>query len=142
MGNFVAILLLVLAAALGPAPHQTWQEQVEMQIEAIHLEIAADYAYASDLLIGELEPGDSDGFELELEGYADYIIVGVCDVDCDDLDLVVYDPEEDEAAADVETDDAPVIHVRGEGTYWVEVLMPGCSAGTCLWAAQVFVKRD
>ncbi len=122
-------------------PMQNWVDQVVDQIAAIHDEIAADYEYASDeMMVLEIQADDSAGFELNIDGAADYIIVGVCDTDCGDLDLVIYDPEEDEAAADVELDDYPVLRVQGEGTFWVEAIMTDCRADTCLAAVQVFVR--
>lgn len=137
----VALPLAVLLALAGPAlAPQDWEEQVILQIEAIHAEIAADYSYASDLVIGEIEAEGSDGFALEISGDADYIIVGVCDTDCGDLDLAIYDPEEDQAAADLEYDDYPVLRVQGEGEFWVEVIMTDCAAQTCAYAVQVFVR--
>ncbi len=136
----IAILSVIALLALpANALLQSWEEQVEIQIAAIHAEIAADYDYASDLVIGELEHDDVDGFTLRLRGDAEYIIVGVCDNDCADLDLAIYDPYEDEVAADTEYDDYPVLYVSGEGDYEVEVYMADCAAATCLWGAQVFV---
>ena len=138
----LALPVFLLSLVLVPAtPVQSWEDQVETQMAEIHAEIAADYDYASDLLIGELEPGDSYEFELDLNGDAEYIVVGVCDYDCFDLDLAIYDPYQDEAAADFEDDDFPVLEVIGEGSFDVEVLMPGCDAATCLWAVQVFVRE-
>ena len=143
MPSVILAIAALIPLALGPtapAP-QTWEDQVEIQMAEIHAEIAADYDYASDMLIGELEEDDYYEFDLELDGAADYIIVGVCDNDCYDLDLAIYDPEEDEVAADFEDDAFPVISVQGEGEFWVEVSMPGCDASTCVWAVQVFVRE-
>lgn len=135
-------LALVAALALaGIALAQDFEEQVAGQIAAIHDEIAPDFEYASDMVIGEVEAGGTDGFPMTVNGNAEYIIVAVCDADCGDVDLVVYDAEEDEAAADIEYDDYPVIEFQGEGEYWVEVVMTECAAETCLYAIQVFERQ-
>ena len=131
--------LLMLPTAVAPA--QDWEEQVADQIETIRQALGADYEYAADLLIGEIEPGDSDGFQMDVSGNSEYMIVGVCDIDCGDLDLVIYDPDEDQVAMDVESDDAPVLFFQGEGEYWVEVVMANCEADTCLYAVQVFERQ-
>ena len=137
--TLVAVLCALVALPATLSPTQDWEEQVAAQIEAIHQEIAPDFEYASDMVIGEIYAGDSDGFGMTVQGDAQYIIVAVCDADCGDLDLVIYDPEEEEAAADVELDDYPVLSVQGEGEYWVEILMTDCQAETCLYAVQAFV---
>lgn len=138
--SFVSLVLVAALPWLGiVAPAQSWEDQVADQIAAIHAEIASDFEYASDMVIGELEPGDADGFSMNVSGNAEYIIIAVCDTDCGDLDMAVYDADEDEAAADIEMDDYPMIAFQGEGEYFVEVLMTDCQAATCLWAAQVFV---
>lgn len=138
------VISLTLAAGLvvaGLAVAQDFEEQVAGQIAAIHDDIASDFEYASDMVIGEIEAGGSDGFPMTVNSDAEYIIVAVCDADCGDVDLVVYDAEEDQAAADVEYDDYPVIEFQGEGEYWVEVVMTDCAAETCLYAIQVFERQ-
>lgn len=140
--SFLSLLLLfALPWSGGAVAPQSWEDQVADQIAAIHAEIASDFEYASDMVIGELEPGYSDGFSMDVSGDAEYIVIAVCDVDCGDLDLAVYDAYEDEAAADIEYDDYPMIAFQGEGEYFVEVMMADCEADTCLWAAQVFVRQ-
>jgi len=134
----VTALALVITAS-GIALAQSFEDQVADQIAAIHYEIAADFDYASDMVIGEIEAGDSDGFPMSVTGDEQYIIVAVCDADCGDVDLVLYDAEDDEAAADIEYDDYPVLDFQGEGDYWVEVVMSDCATATCLYAVQVFV---
>jgi len=138
--KLAGVMALALVAGLsGLALAQSFEDQVAGQIAAIHDEIAADFDYASDMVIGEVEAGGSDGFPMTVNGNAQYIIVAVCDADCGDVDLVLYDAEEDEAAADIEYDDYPVLDFQGEGEYWVEVVMTDCATETCLYAVQVFV---
>jgi hypothetical protein len=63
----------------------------------------------------------------------------VCDNDCDDVDLLVYDDADDEVVSDFEPDDYPVVtfSAGATGSWSVEVRMPGCSADTCIFGFQV-----
>lgn len=69
-------------------------------------------------------------------------IVGVCDVDCSDIDIVVRDPQGNEAGSDRETDDVPIVGVRPalSGTYSVTIIMAGCSAAPCRFGVGVYGK--
>ena len=51
----------------------------------------------------------------ELEPNTSYLIVGVCDGDCDDLDLQLDDPAGDTLDTDIEDDDAPVLEFTTDG---------------------------
>lgn len=131
-------MLCVVAVAIA----QDWEEQVADQIAAIHDEIASDFDYASDMVIGETAAGESTMFSMDVSDGAQYIIVAVCDYECGDVDLAVYDAEEDQAAADLEYDDYPMVAFQGAGEYYVEVIMTDCAADTCAWAAQVFILEE
>ena len=138
-----ALALSTLTALPGAGVVQTsWEEEVMAQIEAIHDQVAADFDYAADLVVGEVEGDASDAFGLEVTGNATYVVVAVCDSDCGDIDLVIYDEVGAEVASDVEEDDHPVVRPRGEGDYSVEVQMVDCAAATCAYAVQVFRRLD
>src|SRR4051812_10241197 len=61
--------------------------------------------------IGSLSDGDTSLHTLRLEGGHSYALIGVCDNDCSDLDMRLYDDDGDQVAADVENDDTPVVTV-------------------------------
>ena len=136
------VLPLAVMLLVGFAYGQDWEEQVSDQIAAIHDEIAPDFEYASDMVIGETPAGETSTFSMTVHDGAEYIIVAVCDADCGDVDLVIYDPDSEQVAGDIEMDDYPVVEFQGEGDYEVGVVMTDCSADTCLWAAQVFVLNE
>jgi hypothetical protein len=64
----------------------------------------------------------------------------VCDTDCSDLDLVLYDRDSEPVAEDILPDDVPIIEVtvaRG-GTYLLDVSMITCEAEPCYWGVQPY----
>lgn len=137
-----SVLLLVSAVTAAGASQTRWEEQVEDQLDAVLARIGSDFDAVSEILIGELEPGDTDGFEVDLVRGVEYLIVGVCDADCSDIDLAVYDEDDDLVDADTESDDAPVIQFEAYAntTVWVEVSMAGCYADTCAHGVQAYAR--
>ena len=89
---------------------------------------------------GELGPGGVAGEEIDLQAGTTYGIVGVCDVDCSDLDLRLLDPDAASVSEDDAGDDGPVLLVTAEtsGVFTIEVSMVRCAAASCGWAAQVY----
>jgi S1-C subfamily serine protease len=69
-------------------------------------------------------------------------IAGVCDVDCSDLDIGVYDGSGKEIVIDTEDDDRPVVRFRvvSPGTFKVRVLVSKCSTTRCAFGLLSFVE--
>lgn len=78
--------------------------------------------------------------EIELEAGTTYGIVGVCDVDCSDLDLRLLAPDGMIVSEDNAGDDGPALLVTPEtsGAFIIEVSMMQCAAASCGWAVQVY----
>ncbi|MGH7481643.1 MAG: hypothetical protein ACRELV_05765, partial [Longimicrobiales bacterium] len=73
---------------------------------------------------------------------ATIVLIGVCDIDCTDLDLGVYDLDGQEIDSDVEVDDRPVVEfeVTEPGEFEVIAYMATCSREPCGFAVQAFMK--
>jgi hypothetical protein len=68
-----------------------------------------------------------DSYTLTGQFYANETIFGVCDVDCSDLDINLYDSTGSLVSSDTLTDDTPVVVAPYNGVYSVEVIMTSCS---------------
>ena len=80
----------------------------------------------------------------ELEPNTNYLIVGVCDGDCDDLDLQIDDPSGTTLDTDVEDDDAPVLEFKTDADsfyYKLLVDMVTCETDACFYGVGIF-KTD
>ena len=79
----------------------------------------------------------------ELEPNTNYLIVGVCDGDCGDLDLQIDDPSGTTLDTDVEDDDAPVLEFKtGDSVYYkLLVDMVTCGTDACFYGVGIF-KTD
>lgn len=90
-----------------------------------------------------LRAGTQATSELALEAQRRYVIEGVCDGDCDDVDIVVRDAGGDVVASDRASDDEPVVELVPEasGTYTVALVLASCSTSTCEAGLNVFVRH-
>lgn len=96
--------------------------------------------------IVSLTDNDRNGvyYLTELEPNTGYLIVGVCDGDCDDLDLQIDDPSGDTLDTDIEDDDAPVLEFTTDADsfyYKLLVDMVSCDTENCFYGVGVF-KTD
>jgi hypothetical protein len=59
-----------------------------------------------------LREGDSDSFRLTLTKGTSYRMISKCDKDCSDIDLILYDENDNKISEDTAADDDPVVDVR------------------------------
>ncbi len=87
-----------------------------------------------------LNQGDSDDYTVTLQGGRSYKLIGVCDNDCSDLDITLYDSDGDVVDRDLLDDDKPVVSVSGKmgGRYRMNVSMAACSTGLCYYSVAVY----
>jgi hypothetical protein len=137
------IALAAITAALVSAPAQAQEEIVTTQLDsAVVLMAGQGFTPADDAVRGALDQGEDEEFELELEAGSQYFVVGVCDGDCEDLDLVLTDGDGEEVEADREMDDVPMLAIEGQsGTFVLSVQMATCTANPCYYGVRVFRNR-
>ncbi|HJR53042.1 MAG TPA: hypothetical protein VJ982_04935 [Gemmatimonadota bacterium] len=97
-------------------------------------------AYPSDMIVGFLRSGGEVQLDLELDPGVEYLIAGVCDQDCGDLDLALTDGDNAVLFTDELDDDAPVLQFMSQPdeVYTIWVTMYACSIEPCSFAYQVF----
>ena len=142
----VILSCLVAAALLAPAAataQNQWQQTVRNQVGQ-HGDFLSErgYTMSGDVYDGKLNADDIEDLTITLRPGTSYAFMGVCDEDCRDIDLRLYDPDGDEVAADVRTDDWPIVTVtpRFKGTYRVRVVMASCSRNPCYYGIGLFTK--
>jgi hypothetical protein len=116
------------------------EDQIRAQLAAV----AGQYNTwrASEPLIGGLDSSASTSFEIQVRTGAEYELVGVCDEDCSDLDLKVYDESGNLLAEDATPDDVPVIRFRlsSGSLIRIDVTMYKCAANSCAFGVQWFER--
>jgi hypothetical protein len=94
------------------AQSDRWAEQVRRQLIKIAPALGlSGYSLTHNPFIGSLGRGGQEDVTLTMRSGVTYAIVGVCDNDCQDLDLILYDDNGNRVASDVQRDDTPVVKV-------------------------------
>jgi hypothetical protein len=90
---------------------------------------------------GGLNNDREEKFSLSLSEGMNYQLIGVCDNDCEDMDLVVYDPSGGEVDSDRLTDALPILDFTAafSGEYRVAVDMVSCSLDPCAYEIATFI---
>jgi hypothetical protein len=118
-----------------------WEAQVARLLnEAASVATSRGMRRTHQPYIGSLRTGATASHGVQLSAGTSYSLVGVCDNDCSDLDLRLYDPNGREVASDLLTDDTPVVNVtpRRSGTYTVRAIMTACSSQPCRYGIGVY----
>lgn len=140
-----ALLLVFTQAAYSQSSYRTI---LEAQLDAVQDRMSTEgyrpdtKAAFTDMIVGVLAAGAEVGLEIELASAVEYMIMGVCDADCDDLDLVLTDPDGNEITSDALNDAYPVLLFTAPagGAYILWVTMYDCSVSPCSFGYKVFRK--
>ena len=144
MGRLV--LCLIVAVLLVPAratAQNQWQRTVRSQVgEHGNFLSNRGYTMSGDVYDGNLKNNYYEDLTIKLQPGTSYAFMGVCDQDCHDIDLRLFDPDGDEVASDVRTDDWPIVSVSASysGTYTLRVVMASCSKDPCFYGVGVYTK--
>lgn len=139
-----AIAALIALAPLTTQQDDRWQQQVRRQLDraADLLSNDHDYTLYREPTMGSLRANASESQTITLTGGRHYMIVGVCDNDCTDIDLRLYDEDGDMIGSDIEDDDTPIVQVSPESTgrYRVRATMAACSVAPCRYGVGIYVR--
>ena len=143
----IRYLIVLSAFLLLPAQvtaQEEWEQQVLEQIRTVGDALSADgFALDAETPRGALKSEASESFTLTLESGLEYLLVGACDLDCTDIDLIIFDEAGNDVDSDYEEDDAPVLTVTPSRTqsYRVHVYMASCTSEPCWYAVGVLARR-
>ncbi|CCQ70100.1 hypothetical protein CWATWH0402_2981 [Crocosphaera watsonii WH 0402] len=100
------------------------------------------YRPSHDPVVNSLRDDSYRNGSISLDSGESYAIIGVCDEDCHDLDLHLYDGNGHLVDSDTSSDDTPIVQVspRWSGSFRVKVSMPGCSDSPCYYGIGVFSR--
>lgn len=138
-----AALLLISALAATPAAQDQFVRQVRAQLDKVGQNLAKQgFELTTQIHTGELDDERNEEVSVRLRAGVRYAIVGVCDADCDDLDIVLYNASGREVAADTGDDDVPVVEIQPEqdGTFMARAVMASCNANPCHYGLGLFAS--
>lgn len=139
----VALILGTVLAGPVAAQQSRWDAQVGDQMNrAGQVFVEKGFSRVQDIRSGSLRDGESGVVTLTLLAGKTYALIGVCDNDCVDLDLHLYDASDNEVASDTQTHDAPIVHVtpRETGPYQLKVVMTACKTSPCYYGMAVYAR--
>lgn len=135
-----AALLLPSAAQ---AQNSRWEGQVRDQLNRAGSFLSdKGFAMTHEIKTGSLRDDANEYFSLELDAGRAYAVVGVCDEDCTDMDLQLFNPEGTQVDSDMQTDDVPIVDAQPAvaARYRVKVSMAACTTSPCFYGVAVFGK--
>ena len=144
LGVFFSVFLvasLVGAPASAQNP-DAWDAAIRERLRGLDSELSRrGYQSLGEYYTGALAHDDDESFALTLAPGTTYLLLGTCDLDCSDFDLIAHTKEGDEIAGDYSLDDSPRLYLRNDrATAWsidVTVWMSQCDAAPCLWGVGV-----
>lgn len=129
----------------NPSPGDDLDRALLGQLDETYQETLRSEGFAPAIhrALGRLGERGTEEHNLTLPGDHDVTVVGLCDADCPDLDLVLFDEAGNLIDADTETDAFPLVGFTTDSsvrTYVLRVGMTQCTRGPCYFAFGVFTR--
>ncbi|PPK88162.1 hypothetical protein CLV84_1127 [Neolewinella xylanilytica] len=139
-------LILGILLSLGTIPAasaQCQQQSIRSQLTSVS-ERMSEIGYPMIYLTycGSMGKSDSQFHDLELYGGVAYKIFAVCDGDCPDLDLKLYDEKGNLVDEDTLEDYTPIVEVSPTAPtrYRAKVIMYECETEPCYYAIRAVAE--
>lgn len=141
-----AVWVMVLMCLPEPARAQggRWERQVQQYIRETTRKLAGQgYEQTGENRSGALNTTESIWFTVTLRAGESYVVTGVCDEDCKELDLALYAANGYEVDVAQNAGTAPILRVSPRETmaYNVKVVMRRCRMNPCSYGVAVFHTR-
>ena len=142
IGVTIIASLVVLTPLVALAGNRFERQVKEQLIQVLDKISNGGYRPSHDPVVNSLRDDSYRNGSISLDSGESYAIIGVCDEDCHDLDLHLYDGNGHLVDSDTSSDDTPIVQVspRWSGSFRVKVSMPGCSDSPCYYGIGVFSR--
>lgn len=145
IGSALSAFILASFSYVLPSNAQSrYVDQIKEQLINAAIVLGLDdYSLSHDPYIDTLSSRDLDTLTLTLYRGISYQIIGVCDSDCSDIDMFLYDDNGNMIDSDESSDDIPIVQVtpRWTATFEVELNMYQCSSSYCYYGIGVFADN-
>lgn len=141
MRHLVLIIVGVFALIQTGSAQNRFEQQVRTQLDRVGENLSKKgFELTTQVYTGDLDEETNEEVSVRLRAGVRYAIVGVCDEDCKDLDLVLYNGAGRELASDVGEDDVPVVEITPDrdGVYMARAVMANCGAEPCSYGLGLF----
>lgn len=125
----------------GEIPGESMEERLNLFRRDFTMEGFAETPATED---GTLDEGQEIRFPISLSEGLEFKLVGVCDNDCENLDLLLFDPYGEEVTSDLLDDPIPLLTVipAFTGEYRVAARMVTCTIEPCGFLVATFVAGE
>lgn len=132
--------LLVAAPTAAFANRYTDVVYQQLMDAAISLGILSNHQVVDTPYVNTLDDNRSETISITLYSGHSYALLGVCDQDCQDLDLYLYDGYGNLIDSDTSSDDYPIVEVSPSrsGRFYVKTSMARCSESYCYYGVGLF----
>lgn len=133
----------VRQASLSAQDHAQLQQLVRNYLDNVYKSNGQGTVPApgfSDELVS-LQPNATYRWQVNLNGGAQYRVIGACDNECTNVDIEVADASGRVLASDVLPDDYPVVTFTApaNGAYQVRIIMRTCTIAPCYAGARLLI---
>ena len=137
----LATFIFAALVASG-AQAQSYADTVWNQLQDWYDDYSDDGYSVKNYVVGTLDEDEQDSWTFYFEGGFDYKLVGVCDENCDDIDMAIYDDKGRLIDEDTLSDDYPIVSLVGarSGRYRIELDMYSCSVEPCYFGFAIFYE--
>lgn len=139
---FISFMILFIYGTIhGQSSHQqvvqTQLDLIEVLLKDKGYEKTHNYAYSS------LNDDGTETYNFNLKKGWQYAIVAVCDNDCKDLDVCIYDENGNKIECDQSNDSTPIVEAAPiwTGEFKIKVTMYDCRSNPCYYGIGIFGKQ-
>ena len=141
-------MLLATVPSISHADRYTehadrYTEQVKDQLALLKLKAINDgWMETHNPSMGTLRHNELINDTLTLKGGINYLLLSVCDNDCKDLDIKLYDEDGALVAEDLSDDSLPIVNYKPQfsAKYRLKVEMVKCDNNPCSYGIEVLGK--
>lgn len=126
-----------------PMPSTTvdYSQQILNRLASVEQAFASQgFQRISEPVHGQLRQGEFSNTPVTLQVGGDYRIIGVCDSDCGDFNLILYDQNNNVVSQDVLADATPIVSVTPQwsGAFTAQAVMQNCTVQPCYYALALY----
>ena len=117
--------------------------QLEALLDLFKLTLDDGWDETHNPKFDSLNDGDSDSLEFTLREGRMYRVDAFCDEDCSDIDLTLYDENNQLISRDIAADDVPIVEVSPSrtGRFRLEVDMHSCGRAPCYYVISIHARE-